>query len=156
VVIIKMPFSYLCTWAFNEVVFRNPVFFLFVFLYEKEGGFGIRKRIICRLVPNDVSRTGLTFSNRPLGNVLAKLQRWLVKSIEVNCSHCWGFRNQAIEVKIPGELGQNYCRWFPLWIEKEVGVVDEWTRLNADFCNELAACSLGNYREIYVKTIRNS
>lgn len=55
-----------------------------------------------------------TFSNGSLGNVLAKLQQWLVKSIEVNCSHCWGFRNQAVEAKIPGEIGQNYCRWFPL------------------------------------------
>lgn len=75
-----------------------------------------------------------TFSNRPLGNVLAKLQQWLVKSIEVNCSHCWGFRNQAVEAKIPGEIGQNYCRWFPLWIEKGVDVgVDEWKEIKAWF-----------------------
>lgn len=75
-----------------------------------------------------------TFSNRPLGNVLAKLQQWLVKSIEVNCSHCWGFRNQAVEAKIPGEIGQNYCRWFPFWIEKGFGViVDEWEKIKAWF-----------------------
>ena len=75
-----------------------------------------------------------TFSNGPLGNVLAKLQQWLVKSIEVNCSHCWGFRNQAVEAKIPGEIGQNYCRWFPPWTVKGVGVtIDEWEEIKAWF-----------------------
>lgn len=75
-----------------------------------------------------------TFSNGPLGNVLAKLQQWLVKSIEVNCSHRWGFRNQAVEAKIPGEIGQNYCRWSPPWIAKGAGVtIDEWEEIKAWF-----------------------
>lgn len=58
-----------------------------------------------------------TFSNRPLGNVLAKLQQWLVKSIEVNCSHCWGLRNQAVEAKILGKSGWTIAHLVPRWVE---------------------------------------
>lgn len=58
-----------------------------------------------------------TFSIRPLGNVLAKLQQWLVKSIEVNCSHCWGLRNQAVEAKILGKSGWTIAHMVSRWVE---------------------------------------
>lgn len=105
-----------------------------------------------------------TFSNRPLGNVLAKSQQWLVKSIEVNCSHCWGLRNQAVEAKILGKSGWTIAHMVSCWVEPYWwSLLMHGRRLKSGlfvcfvyvfvFRNELLTCSLRNQREIYERTV---
>lgn len=108
-----------------------------------------------------------TFSNRPLGNVLAKLQQWLVKSTEVNCSHCWGLRNQAVEAKILGKSGWTIAHMVPRWVEPcRWSLLMKGRRLKSGLfvlficllvslfvLHELTTYPLRNQREIYEYTM---